>query len=420
MMDSLLGRQVLSQRVRAIKPSGIRKFFDIAATMGDVISLGVGEPDFVTPDHIRQAGIRSIEIGETHYTSNYGTLELRSAIADLLFRRYGIMYDPDSEILVTVGVSEGIDAAMRALLDPGDEVIVPDPGYVAYEADITLAGGTVVPVTTSVETQFAVQAGDIEAVLTPRTKAVLLGNPNNPTGSVIPRDELERIRDLVVKHDLIVLSDEVYSRLVYGGEHVSIASLPGMRERTILVDGFSKAYAMTGWRIGYVAAPTHILEAMLKIHQYAIMCAPTMSQAAALQAIRHGEEDVLAMVASYDERRSLMVAGLNAVGLTCYQPRGAFYAFPNVTVTGLGSDEFAEKLLFEERVAVVPGNAFGAAGEGYVRCTYCTAREKIEEAIVRMGRFVERYTRGADGRAARPARRATRRRYQNRAVRETA
>jgi aminotransferase len=419
-MDSLLGRQVLSQRVCAIKPSGIRKFFDIAATMEDVISLGVGEPDFVTPDHIRQAGIRSISEGETHYTSNYGTLELRTAIADLLFRRYGIMYDPDSEILVTVGVSEGIDAAMRALLDPGDEVIVPDPGYVAYEADITLAGGMVVPVTTSVETQFAVRAGDIEARVTPRTKAILLGNPNNPTGSVIPQDELERIRDLAVKHDLIVLSDEVYSRLVYGGEHVSIASLPGMRERTILVDGFSKAYAMTGWRIGYVAAPTYILEAMLKIHQYAIMCAPTMSQAAALQAIRHGEEDVLAMVASYDERRMLMVAGLNAVGLTCYQPGGAFYAFPNVTLTGLTSDEFAEKLLFEERVAVVPGNAFGAAGEGYVRCTYCTAREKIEEAIVRMGRFVERYSRGADERIDRPARRAARRRYQNSAVRGTA
>jgi aminotransferase len=420
MMDSLLGRQVLSQRVCAIKPSGIRKFFDIAATMEDIISLGVGEPDFVTPDHIRQAGIRSIRSGETHYTSNYGTLELRTAIADLLFRRYGIMYDPASEILITVGVSEGIDAAMRALLDPGDEVIVPDPGYVAYEADITLAGGTVVPVTTSVESQFAVRAGDIEARVTPRTKVILLGNPNNPTGSVIPRDELERIGDLAVKQDLIVLSDEVYSRLVYGGEHVSIASLPGMRERTILVDGFSKAYAMTGWRIGYVAAPTYILEAMLKIHQYAIMCAPTMSQAAALQAIRHGEEDVLAMVASYNERRTLMVAGLNAVGLTCYQPGGAFYAFPNVSMTGLTSDEFAEKLLFEERVAVVPGNAFGAAGEGYVRCTYCTAREKIEEAIVRMGRFVERYSRGGNGRTARPARRATRRRYQSSAVGGTA
>lgn len=404
-MDSLLRREVLSQRVCAIKPSGIRKFFDIAATMDDVISLGVGEPDFVTPDHIRQAGIRSISAGETHYTSNYGTLELRRAIAALLYRRYGVTYDPQSEILVTVGVSEGIDAAMRALLDPGDEVAVPDPGYVAYEADITLSGGSVVPVTTSRETDFAVTASAIEAALTPRTKVILLGNPNNPTGSVISQRELEEISELAVKHDLIVLSDEVYSRLVYDTPHVSIASLPGMRERTILVDGFSKAYAMTGWRIGYVAAPTHILEAMLKIHQYTIMCASTMSQAAALEAILHGEDDVRAMVASYDERRSLMVNGLNAQGLSCGLPRGAFYAFPSIARTGLSSDDFAEKLLFEERVAVVPGNAFGSAGEGYVRCTYCTAREKLEEAILRIGRFAERYSR-----TGRPIRRTARRR----------
>ncbi|MGO8951574.1 MAG: aminotransferase class I/II-fold pyridoxal phosphate-dependent enzyme [Ktedonobacterales bacterium] len=403
-MDSLLRREVLSQRVCSIKPSGIRKFFDIAATMEDVISLGVGEPDFVTPEHIRQAGIRSISAGETHYTSNYGTRELRDAIAALLFRRYGLTYDPASEILVTVGVSEGIDAAMRALLDPGDEVIVSDPGYVAYEADIILAGGRVVPVATSVESQFAVQASAIESAVTPRTKVILLGNPNNPTGSVIPACELEKISELAVKHDLIVLSDEVYSRLVYDSEHVSIASLPGMRERTILVDGFSKAYAMTGWRIGYVAGPTYILEAMLKIHQYAIMCAPTMSQAAALEALQHGEEDVLEMVASYNERRQLMVAGLNAQGLICNQPGGAFYAFPSIACTGLSSDEFAERLLIEERVAVVPGNAFGSAGEGYIRCTYCTAKGKIEEAILRMGRFVERYSR-----AGRPVRRTSRR-----------
>ena len=414
-MDTLLRREVLSQRVRSIKPSGIRKFFDIAATMEDVISLGVGEPDFVTPEHIRQAGILSIHEGETHYTSNYGTLELRSAIAAQLFRRYGLIYEPSSEILVTVGVSEGIDAAMRALLDPGDEVIMSDPGYVAYEADIVLAGGTVVPVATSVDSQFAVQASAIESAITPRTKVILLGNPNNPTGSVIPASELEKIRDLAVKHDLLVVSDEVYSRLVYDDVHVSIAALPGMRERSILVDGFSKAYAMTGWRIGYVAAPTHILEAMLKIHQYAIMCAPTMSQAAALEALRHGEEDVLEMVASYDERRKLMVAGLNAAGLPCSQPRGAFYAFPSIARTGLSSDDFAEKLLFEERVAVVPGNAFGSAGEGYVRCTYCTAREKIEEAILRMERFVERYSSAENsaGQKVRPPRRSSRRKSMN-------
>jgi len=404
-MGSLLKREELSQRVRAIKPSGIRKFFDIAATMDDVISLGVGEPDFVTPDHIRQAGIRSIKAGETHYTSNYGTLELRTAIAEQLSRRYGTSYDPGHEILVTVGVSEGIDAAMRALLDPGDEVIVADPGYVAYEADIILSDASVVPVATSVENGFALKASAIEEALTSRSKVILLGNPNNPTGSVIARDELERIGELAIKHDLIVLSDEVYSRLVYGDEHVCIASLPGLRERTILVDGFSKAYAMTGWRIGYVAAPASILEAMLKIHQYAIMCAPTMSQAAALEAILHGEDDVRAMVASYDERRKLMVDGLNAHGLSCTLPGGAFYAFPSIARTGLSSDDFAEKLLFEERVAVVPGSAFGSAGEGYVRCTYCTARDKLEEAIERIGHFVSRYSR-----TDRPVRRAVRRR----------
>jgi len=391
-MDSLVRRELLSQRVRAVKPSGIRKYFDIAATMADVISLGVGEPDFVTPDHIREAGIASIRRGDTHYTSNYGTLPLREAISDLVHRRYGVRYDPKSEILVTVGVSEGIDAAMRALIDPGDEVLVPDPGYVAYEADITFAGGVVVPVTTTVEDHFSVTASAIEARITPRSKVILLGNPNNPTGSVIEHEELEKIAAVAERHDLIVLSDEVYSRLVYGGEHVSIAALPSMRERTILVDGFSKAYAMTGWRVGYVCAPARILEAMLKIHQYAIMCAPTMSQDAALEAVLHGEDDVRAMVASYDERRRMFVAGLNAAGLPCYEPKGAFYAFPSIARTGLTSDEFAEKLLYEEQVAVVPGSAFGAAGEGYVRCTYCTAREKLEEALVRIERFVRRHS----------------------------
>jgi aminotransferase len=391
-MEGLVGRQPLSRRVRAVKPSGIRKFFDIAATMSDVISLGVGEPDFVTPDHIRAAGIAAIQQGETHYTSNYGTLELRQAIAELIERRYGVRYDPQSEIMVTVGVSEGVDAAMRSLLDEGDEVIIPDPGYVAYEADVVFAGGTVVPATTRPEHHFAVKAADIAAVVTPRTKVILLGNPNNPTGAVIERDELTRIAELARQHDLIVLSDEVYSRLVYDHEHTCIAALPGMRERTILTDGFSKAYAMTGWRIGYVCAPAPILEAMLKVHQYAIMCAPTMSQAAALEALRNGEPDVQAMVASYNERRKLMVAGFNRIGLECYEPHGAFYTFPSIARTGLSSEEFAAQLLFEEHVAVVPGNAFGAAGEGFVRCAYCTAQDKIEEALTRIERFVHKHS----------------------------
>ena len=392
-MEGLVKREMLSARVRAIKPSGIRKFFDIAAAMPEVISLGVGEPDFVTPEQISQAGVAAIQQGMTHYTSNYGTLELRQAIATMLQQRYGVTYDPKTEVLVSVGVSEAIDATLRATIDPGDEVIIPDPGYVAYEADVTLAGGVVVPVATRVEDQFEIKAAAIEAALTPRSKAILLGNPNNPTGAVIARAELEKIAALAQERDLLIISDEVYSRLVYGDEHVSIASLPGMRERVVLVDGFSKAYAMTGWRIGYVCAPTHILEAILKVHQYAIMCAATMSQAAALEAVLHGEDDVRAMVASYDERRKLMVSGLNSIGLTAYEPRGAFYAFPSIAATGLTSDEFAEKLLYEEQVAVVPGSAFGAAGEGFVRCTYCTAQDKIEQAIERMGRFVRAHTR---------------------------
>ncbi len=387
-MEGLVGRDVLAQRVRSVKPSGIRKFFDIVATMPNVISLGVGEPDFVTPEHIRQAGIASIERGDTHYTSNYGTLELREAIAAHLNLRYGVQYDPRTEIMITVGVSEGVDAALRALLDPGDEVLIPDPGYVAYEADVIFAGGAVVPITTHVADAFEVKASAIDAALTSHAKVLLLGNPNNPTGAVIDRPELERIAALAERHDLIVLSDEVYSRLVYGSDHTCVAALPGMRERTVLVDGFSKAYAMTGWRVGYACAPAHILEAMLKVHQYTIMCAPTASQAAALRAISAGEDDVRRMVADYDRRRRIMVDGLNAAGLPCYEPHGAFYAFPSIAGTGLTSEEFAERLLFEERVAVVPGSAFGLAGEGFVRCAYCTATDKIEEALDRIGRFV--------------------------------
>ena len=389
-MDTLK-REVLSQRVRQVKPSGIRKFFDIINTMPDVISLGVGEPDFVTPVHIRQAGIRSIELGHTRYTSNYGMIELREEIAAMLQRRYGLSYDPKTEILVTVGVSEGVDLAMRTIIDPGDEVISPDPGYVAYEADIVFAGGAPVPVPTYAKYDFGVRASEIEAAITPRTKMILIGNPNNPTGAVVPRAELEGIAKLAKEHDLIVSIDEVYSRLVYEQEHVSIAALPGMRERTILLDGFSKAYAMTGWRIGYVAAPAHILEAMLKVHQYAIMCAGTAPQEAALEALRNGEDDVQMMYADYARRRRMFVDGLNRIGLTCCEPRGAFYAFPYIGNTGMTDEEFAEKLLFEEQVAVVPGSSFGAAGVGYVRCAYCTAYNKLEEALVRIERFVKKH-----------------------------
>src|SRR5437660_2827950 len=313
-MDTLK-RELLAQRVRQVKPSGIRKFFDIINTMPNVISLGVGEPDFVTPEHIRQAGIRSIQAGHTRYTSNYGTLELREEIAALLQRRYGLNYDPKTEVLVTVGVSEGVDLAMRTLIDPGDEVISPDPGYVAYDADIIFAGGKPVPVPTYVQYGFGVRASEIAAAITPLSKLILIGNPNNPTGAVVPRAELEGIAKLATEHDLIVAIDEVYSRLVYETEHVSIAAMPGMRNRTILLDGFSKAYAMTGWRIGYVAAPKHMLEAMLKIHQYAIMCAGTAPQEAALEALRHGEDDIMMMHEAYARRRRMFVDGLNRIGV---------------------------------------------------------------------------------------------------------
>ena len=390
-MDTLK-HEVLSERVRLVKPSGIRKFFDIINTMPDVISLGIGEPDFVTPAHISRAGIRSIEEGHTHYTSNYGMLELREEIAAMLDRRYGLKYDPANEILVTVGVSEGVDLAMRTLINPGNEVISLDPGYVAYEADIIFADGLPVPVPTYAKYDFGVRATEIAAAITPRTKMILLGNPNNPTGAVIPRAELEGIAKLAIEHDLIVAVDEVYSRLVYETEHVSIAAMPGMRERTVLLDGFSKAYAMTGWRIGYVAAPAYILEAMVKIHQYTIMCAGTAAQEAALEALRHGEEDVQAMHDDYARRRRMFVDGLNRIGLTCCEPHGAFYAFPSIAHTGLTDEDFTEKLLFEEKVAVVPGSAFGAAGAGYVRCSYCTSYDKLAEALVRLERFVQKHT----------------------------
>lgn len=388
-MDKLK-REVLSQRVRQVRPSGIRKFFDIINTMPDVISLGVGEPDYVTPLHIRQAGIDSIQQGRTKYTSNYGILALREEIAAMLQRRYDLSYLPATEILVTVGVSEGVDLAMRTIIDPGDEVISPDPGYVAYEADIIFAGGVPVPVPTYAQYNFGVRAADIAAVITPRTKVILLGNPNNPTGAVIPRVELEGIARLAIEHDLIVIADEVYSRLVYNVEHVSIAALPGMQERTILLDGFSKSYAMTGWRVGYVAAPAHILEAMCKVHQYTIMSAGTAAQEAALEALRHGEADVMQMHDDYARRGRMLVDGFNRLGLPCSEPHGAFYAFPYIGNIGMSDEVFAERLLLEANVAVVPGSSFGAAGNGYVRAAYCTAYDQLEVALVRIEQFLQK------------------------------
>lgn len=390
-MEATTRREFLAQRVQLVKPSGIRRFFDIAATMKDVISLGVGEPDFVTPTHICDAAIAAIRAGDTHYTSNYGTVALREAIAHELTTRYGITYDPRTEILATVGVSEALDDALRAVIDPGDEVLTPDPGYVAYEAGIIFAGGSAVAVPTYAANGFEPQAADFAARITPRTKAILIGSPNNPTGAVISRTQLLGIAKLAQEHDLLVISDEIYSRLVYGVEHIAVASLPGMWERTITLNGFSKAYAMTGWRIGYAAAPQHIIEAMLKVHQYAIMCAATDSQAAALEALQHGEPDVQMMVTEYARRRQLMVDGFNRIGLTCHAPKGAFYVFPNISSTGMTPDAFTEALIKEEHVAVVPGTAFGEAGANHVRCAYCTAYDKLEEALVRIERFVQRH-----------------------------
>jgi len=381
----------ISDRVNSVSPSGIRKFFDLLATMKDVISLGVGEPDYTTPWHIREAAIYSLEKGNTMYTSNRGTLELRHELAKHLESFYGLRYDPETELQITVGVSEGLDISLRAVLNPGDEVIMADPCYVSYPSCTILAGGDVVSVPTYASNNFELNVNDIEERITPRTKALLLGFPSNPTGAVMPREKLQKIADLAIKHDLLVISDEIYSRLIYGYEHTCIATLPGMKERTILLNGFSKAYAMTGWRIGYIAANKHLIEAMMKIHQYIIMCAPIMSQTAALEALREGEGDVAEMVADYDQRRRVMVNGFNRIGLPCFEPKGAFYTFPSIKATGMTSEVFAEKLLFEEKVAVVPGTAFGHYGEGHVRCCYATSLDEIKEAINRIERFIQKH-----------------------------
>jgi len=384
-------RNFVSERIASVPPSGIRRFFDIAATMEDVISLGIGEPDFTTPEPILRAGMEALERGETHYTSNSGLMELRQAIAEHLDRLYGQTYNPASEILITVGVSEALYLACAATLDPGDEVIIPEPCFVSYAPEVIFAGGVPVMVPTSAENEWQVTAEAIEAAVTERTKALLLGYPSNPTGAVMSQERLNEIAAVVKRHNLLVISDELYDRLVYDTRHVCFPSLPGMYSRTILLMGFSKAYAMTGWRIGWAAAPAEIMEMMRRVHQYTIMCAPTVAQYAALVAIKEGEPFVEEMRREYDRRRRLIVSGLNEIGLTCVEPKGAFYAFPSIAVTGMDENTFAEKLLQEERVAVVPGSAFGPSGKGHVRCSYATAYEKIEEALERMRRFVRRH-----------------------------
>ncbi|MGD2057549.1 MAG: aminotransferase class I/II-fold pyridoxal phosphate-dependent enzyme [Anaerolineales bacterium] len=383
-------RDFVARRVAGVAPSGIRRFFDIAATMDDVISLGIGEPDFVTPDSILSAGIKSLERGETHYTSNSGIYELRKALAEHLDRLYGVSYDPEDQLLVTVGVSEALYLALTAILDPGDEVIVPTPCFVSYQPEVVFAGGTPVALRTSVEDDFQVTADQVAERITPKTKALLIGYPNNPTGAVMTRERLTDLAKLAEEHDLLVISDEIYDRLVYDHEHVCFASIKGMKERTITLGGFSKDYAMTGWRIGYAAAPKAILAAMRKVHQYTIMSAPTTAQVAAVEALLNGDEYVEEMVAEYDRRRRLIVEGLNSLGLKTFEPHGAFYAFPNISASGMDDETFAESLLQEEKVAVVPGNAFDAGGQ-FVRCSYATAYEKIEEALERMNRFMQRH-----------------------------
>lgn len=385
-----MNKMSISQVVAGLRPSGIRKFFDIAATMQNVISLGIGEPDFTTPDPILEAGVRSLQSGDTHYTSNAGKLELRKALAVHLEKLYGVSYDPNSEIIMTVGGSEALYLTFTALLDPGDEVIIPTPCFVSYQAEVILAGGVPVEIACKMENNFDVEPEEIAAAITPRTKAILLGFPSNPTGAVASRERLLKIAQLAEEHNLIVISDEIYDRLVYGVQHVCFPSLPEMRKRTLLLGGFSKDYAMTGWRIGYACGPADFIKGLVRVHQYTVMSAPTTAQAGALEALLSGEPYVQKMIAEYDRRRKLIVNGLNSIGLPTFEPRGAFYAFPKVSVTGLDDETFANRLLQEERVAVVPGNSFGAGGEGFVRCSYATSYDKLEEALEKIDRFVKK------------------------------
>lgn len=384
----------LSRAVKEIPPSGIRKFFDLVSQTQGVISLGVGEPDFVTPWHIREACFHSLEQGYTMYTSNSGLIELREEIAAYQKRKIGVEYAPENEILVTIGVSEAADLALRALIEPGDEVLVPVPSYVCYSPGAVLAHGRAVPVPTYDRDQYRLKAEELEKCITPKSKILILAYPNNPTGGIMYREDLEALLDVIIKNDLVVISDEIYGELTYNGGHVSIASLPGMRDRTVILNGFSKAFAMTGWRVGYACGNKDIIAAMNKIHQYTIMCAPIMGQKAAIEALRHGEGEMKKMVDNYNYRRKIMLAGFQEIGLDCFEPRGAFYCFPSIARTGMDSEEFCEKLLQEELVAAVPGNVFGSTGEGFIRCCYAASVANIEEALERMGRFLSRHTKG--------------------------
>lgn len=383
-------RNPLSDKIVSIPPSGIRKFFDIVSEMPDAISLGVGEPDFDTPWHIREEGIYSLEKGRTFYTSNSGLKELREEIVRYLEHRIHVSYDPLREVLITVGGSEGIDAAFRAMLNPGDEVLIPQPSYVSYEPCAVLADGVPVIIELKEENEFRLTKEELLAAITDKTKILVLPFPNNPTGAIMEKEDLEAIAEVCIEKDIFVLSDEIYSELSYKGDHVSIASLPGMRERTILINGFSKAYAMTGWRLGYACGPADIIAQMTKIHQYAIMCAPTTSQYAAVEALRNGDEDVAMMRESYDQRRRFLMNAFQEMGLSCFEPYGAFYTFPSIKEFGMSSDEFATRFLEEEKVAVVPGTAFGACGEGFLRISYAYSLEQLKEALGRLSHFVAR------------------------------
>ncbi len=385
-----MSKSWVNSRVQSLQPSGIRKFFDIVAQMEDVVSLGVGEPDFLTPWHVREEGIYALEKGLTTYTSNSGLLELRQEVSRYLAEQYGLKYRPEDQVLITIGASEAIDLAMRTVLEPGDEVLIPEPSFVSYAPCAILAGGVPIAVTTTEETEFRLTGTELEKSITEKSKILVLPYPNNPTGAILEQHDLEELAEVIRRHDLLVVSDEIYSELTYGTKHVSIASLPGMEQRTIVINGFSKAFAMTGWRLGYAAGDPEIIAGMTKVHQFTIMCTPTISQYAAVEALRNGMESVKMMRNEYDLRRKFVVHGFRQMGLECFEPKGAFYVFPSIKSLRLSSEQFCNRLLQEERVAVVPGTAFGSCGEGYIRCSYAYSLSNLEKALVRIGRFVKR------------------------------